>query len=163
MTIVHLMQGDVPGLVDDAVQLGFLPQDVDRSTLTPVLQKIFDDAQLAVTQQIKDEAKFQFRAVQGRRKQFWAVSFDLNKIFYMYPFLVPDYFALITRAMIVLEGIAVTGDPNFDLFKAAYPYSLKRAIHLFGYGGIKQIASEAASRMMDLGLENESAMLMKGL
>ena len=30
MTIVHLMQGDVPGLVDDAVQLGFLPQDVDR-------------------------------------------------------------------------------------------------------------------------------------
>eukprot|EP00088_Acartia_fossae_P069780 TRINITY_DN9198_c0_g1_i12.p1 TRINITY_DN9198_c0_g1~~TRINITY_DN9198_c0_g1_i12.p1 ORF type:complete len:172 (+),score=36.32 TRINITY_DN9198_c0_g1_i12:25-516(+) len=163
MTIVHLMQGDVPGLVDDAVQLGFLPQDVDRSTLTPVLQKIFDDAQLAVTQQIKDEAKFQFRAVQGRRKQFWAVSFDLNKIFYMYPFLVPDYFALITRAMIVLEGIAVTGDPNFDLFKAAYPYSLKRAIHLFGYGGIKQIASEAASRMMDLGLENESAMIMKGL
>ena len=30
MTIVHLMQGDVPGLVEDAVQLGFLPQDVDR-------------------------------------------------------------------------------------------------------------------------------------
>ena len=24
--------------------------------------------------------------------------------------------------MIVLEGIAVTGDPAFDLFKAAYPY-----------------------------------------
>ena len=38
--------------------------------------------------------------------------------------LVPDYFALITRAMIVLEGIAVTGDPEFDLFKAAYPYRL---------------------------------------
>jgi hypothetical protein len=35
---------------------------------------------------------------------------------------VPAYFALITRAMIVLEGIAVTGDPEFDLFKAAYPY-----------------------------------------
>ena len=35
---------------------------------------------------------------------------------------VPDYFALITRAMIVLEGIAVTGDPDFDLFRAAYPY-----------------------------------------
>merc|ERR1719206_184004 len=68
-----------------------------------------------------------------RRKQFWAVSFDLNKIFYLYPFLVPEYFALITRAMIVLEGIAVTGDPDFDLFKSAYPYSLKRAVSLFGY------------------------------
>jgi hypothetical protein len=29
---------------------------------------------------------------------------------------VPDYFALLTRAMIVLEGIAVTGNPDFDLF-----------------------------------------------
>ena len=38
-----------------------------------------------------------------------AVSYDLNKVFFEYPFLVPDYFALITRAMIVLEGIAVTG------------------------------------------------------
>jgi len=163
MTIVHLMQGDVPGLVEDAVQLGFLPQDVDRSSLTPVLQKIFDDAQIAVTNQIKDGAKLQFKAVQSRRKQFWAVSFDLNKIFYLYPFLVPDYFALITRAMIVLEGIAVTGDPEFDLFRAAYPYSLRRAVNLFGYTGIKQIATEAASRMMEMGLEKESAVIMKGL
>ena len=52
-----------------------------------------------------------------KRNQFWAVSRDLNKVFFDYPFLVPDYFALITRAMIVLEGIAVTGDPEFDLFK----------------------------------------------
>ena len=29
-TIVHLMQGDVPGLVEDAIQLGFLPEDVDK-------------------------------------------------------------------------------------------------------------------------------------
>ena len=28
-----------------------------------------------------------YKAVSGRRKQFWAVSFDLNKIFYLYPFL----------------------------------------------------------------------------
>ena len=29
-TIVHLMQGDVPGLVEDAIELGFLPEDVDK-------------------------------------------------------------------------------------------------------------------------------------
>ena len=28
-----MVQGDVPGLVEDAVQLGFLPQDVDRYTV----------------------------------------------------------------------------------------------------------------------------------
>ena len=163
-TIVHLMQGDVPGLVQDAVELGFLPEDVDRDSLTPVLQKVFDSAQLALTDQIKEGLTF--RAVQGRRKQFWAVSFDLNKIFYLYPFLVPDYFALITRAMIVLEGIAVTGDPNFDLFRSAYPYSLRRAVSLFGYTGVVKIAKEATAKMTELGIQGvgeEGEMALKNL
>ena len=30
---------------------------------------------------------------------------------------------VITRAMIVLEGIAMTGDPEFDPFISAYPYA----------------------------------------
>jgi len=150
-TIVHLMQGDVSGLVDDAVELGFLPTDVDRLSLTPVLQKVFDSAQLAITDQVKE--KFTFKAIQGRRKQFWAVSGDLNKIFYLYPFLVPDYFALITKAMIVLEGIAVTGDPDFDLFRAAYPYSLKHAISLFGYKGVAEIAQQATVKLLQMGVE----------
>jgi len=151
-TIVHLMQGDVPGLVEDAIELGFLPEDVDKSSLTPVLQQVFDSAQLAVTDQVK--SGLTFRAVQGRRKQFMAVSFDLNKIFYTYPFLVPDYFALITRAMIVLEGIAVTGDPEFDLFKAAYPYSLRRAVKLFGLGGVASLAQEVSGRLRELGMDD---------
>merc|ERR1711978_39357 len=151
-TIVHLMQGDVPGLVEDAIQLGFLPEDVDKASLTPVLQSVFDSAQLAVSDRVK--GGLTYKAIQGRRKQFWAVSFDLNKIFYTYPFLVPDYFALITRAMIVLEGIAVTGDPDFDLFKAAYPYSLKRAVKLFGLGGVASLAKEVTGRLKDMGMED---------
>jgi len=150
MTLVHLMQGDVPGLVEDAVGLGFLPEDVDRASLSPVLQRVFDSAQLAVTDQVK--AGLSFRAVQSRRKQFWAVSADLNRVFYLYPFLVPDYFALITRAMIVLEGIAITGDPQFDLFRSAYPYSLRRAVKVFGYSGVATLAREAGARLLELGL-----------
>merc|ERR1711923_31170 len=148
-TIVHLMQGDVPGLVEDAIELGFLPADVDKTSLTPTLQAVFDSAQLAVTAEVKNGLTY--KAIQGRRKQFMAVSFDLNKIFYLYPFLVPDYFALITRAMVVLEGIAVIGDPNFDLFKSAYPYSLRRAISLFGYSGVVKIAQEASTKMREMG------------
>jgi len=150
MTIVHLMQGDVSGLVEDAVQLGFLPKDVNRETLVPVLQHVFDSAQLAVTDQVR--AGLQFQAIQSRRKQFWAVSMDLNRIFYLYPFLVPDYFALITRAMIVLEGIAITGDPNFDLFRSAYPYSLRRAVSVFGYRGVAELAREATKLLGEMGL-----------
>merc|ERR550532_890633 len=150
-TIVHLMQGDVPGLVEDAIELGFLPENVDKTSLVPTLQKVFDSAELAVTEQV--QSGLTYKAIQGRRKKFWAVSFDLNKIFYLYPFLVPDYFALITRAMIVLEGIAVTGDPDFDLFKTAYPYSLNRAIQLFGYSGVVNLAREAVSKLRVVGIE----------
>jgi len=163
-TIVHLMQGDVPGLVQDAIELGFLPENVDKESLTPTLQKVFDSAQLALTDQVKQGLTF--KAIQGRRKQFWAVSFDLNKIFYLYPFLVPEYFALITRAMIVLEGIAVTGDPDFDLFKSAYPYSLKRAVSLFGYSGVVKIAKEASTKMVEMGMQGlgeESDNILKSL
>merc|ERR1712192_98709 len=151
------MQGDVSGLVEDAVQLGFLPKDVDRDTLVPVLQRVFDSAQLAVTDQVR--AGLQFQAIQSRRKQFWAVSMDLNRIFYLYPFLVPDYFALITRAMIVLEGIAITGDPSFDLFRASYPYSLRRAVSVFGYRGVVELAREATKLLGEMGLPTPKAAL----
>lgn len=151
MTLLHLMQGDVTGLVQDAVELGFLPEDVDRASLIPILQRVFDSAQLAVTDQMKDQLKF--RAIQSRRKQFWAVSADLNRVFYLYPFLVPEYFALITRAMIVLEGIAITGDPQFDLFRAAYPYSLRIAVKMFGYQGVATLAKEATHKLLELGIQ----------
>ncbi len=146
LAIVHLMQGDVPGLVNDAINLGFLPTDVDKIKLLPALQKIFDDAQLAMKEEARLEAinQTKYKAVVTRRKKFMAVSNDLNLVFFKYPFLVPDYFALITRAMIVLEGIAVTGDPEFDLFNSAYPYAFRRAINLFGLGNLSTIAKEAA-------------------
>lgn len=149
VTIVHLMQGDVGGLIQDAIALQFLPADVNVGKLQPELQKVFDSAQLAMEAEFRQEqlAKTQYKAVVTRRKRFMAVSYDLNKIFFEYPFLVPDYFALITRAMIVLEGIAVTGDPSFDLFNSAYPYALKRAVSLFGVSNMSQIAQEAITQM----------------
>lgn len=118
------------------------------------LQSIFDSAQIAVQEEIRNVTSFggrsRFKAVASRRKKFWAVSRDLNKVFFEYPFLVPDYFALITRAMIVLEGIAVTGDPEFDLFAASYPYAFKRAVSVFGMKNLSEIAKEAAMARLNM-------------
>ena len=72
LAIVHLMQGDVSGLLDDSIELGFLPKDINKDTLLPALQKIFDDAQLAIKEEAKNQLKF--KAVQTRRKRFMAVS-----------------------------------------------------------------------------------------
>ena len=137
--VVHLIQGAVPALIDDAVALDFLPADVDKEALYPVLSRVFEDARLAA------RASPDVAAVKKRRKEFAAVSADLNDIFFNYPFRVPDFFALITRALIILEGIAISGDPDFDIFKAAYPHGLRRAEQIFGRQGLAEISAAAAA------------------
>ena len=54
----------------------------------------------------------------------------------------PEYFALITRALIVLEGIALTGDKDFDLFQAAYPHAAAHAARLFGARDLSRMLGE---------------------
>ena len=103
-----------------------------------VLQKLYDNAT-----NLRNDHTTEFGIITNRNKRFMAVSYELNKIFFVFPFCVPDYFALLTRAMIVLEGIAVTGNPDFDLFSSAYPYAFKRAVNLFGFSDLSQIAAEA--------------------
>jgi len=153
LAIVHLMQGDVPELLNDAVELGFLPKDLDMTELKDVLGRVFKSAQIvdlaSSTYPFANKNSEKYTSIASRRKKFWAVSNDLNKIFFDYPFLVPNYFALITRAMIVLEGIAVTGDPDFDLFSSSYPYAFKTAINVFGVKNLTEIAKEVVKARLN--------------
>eukprot|EP00940_MAST-03C_sp_MAST-3C-sp2_P002271 g2271.t1 len=137
--IVHLMAGDVVGLLEDAIELGFLPENVDRERLLPALRKIFDEARLAA-EEFRGASSFRSKE---RRLQFRNVSEDLNDIFFTHPFVVPPYFALITRALIVLEGIAVSGDPRFDIFEASYPFAKRHAFRLFGWSDLALLAATA--------------------
>merc|ERR1719215_488291 len=81
-----------------------------------------------------------------RKMNFAAISDELNDIFFEFPFSVPDYYALVTRALATLEGIALVGDPNFDIFWAAYPYALSRAISLLGPRRASGLLSAATAR-----------------
>ena len=59
---------------------------------------------------------------------FQEVAADLAQITFDYPFRIPPYFALIIRAIGVLEGIALVGNPDFALVDEAYPYISKRLL-----------------------------------
>ena len=139
-----MMQGDVHGMIEDSMALGFLPMDVDLGVLEPELQHLYDQAQVPQIIQAVAVGGSAYKAVVTRRKRMLAISYDLNKFFFKYPFMIPDYFALLIRSMVVLEGIAVTGDPAFDLFSSAYPYALRRAVKAFGLKNTSTIALEAA-------------------
>ncbi|CAM8893388.1 unnamed protein product [Rhodiola kirilowii] len=53
---------------------------------------------------------------------FQELAADLAQITFDYPFRIPPYFALIIRAIGVLEGIALVGNPEFAIVDEAYPY-----------------------------------------
>ena len=156
--LVHLMRGEVEALVEDAVTLRFLPADVDRAALLPPLKRVFARGKLAAAElesvRRGGEGARQgvtqgagagggYGAIESKRAQFSAISRELNQIFFEFPFTVPEYFALITRALIVLEGIAISGDKDFDLFQAAYPYAARHAARLFGTSQIASMLGEA--------------------
>lgn len=149
--VVHLLNGDLPELLHDAAQLGFLPNDPyyqlagheggwawrgQDALLVAELGELLEEALLTG----RDAA-----SSQRRRAQLRAVSGRLNRLFFDYPFTVPDYFALITRALIVLEGIALVGDPDFDIFAAAHPHAARRVGRLLGTRGAAAVAFAAHS------------------
>jgi len=37
LSIVHMMQGDMAGMIEDAIELDFLPRDVDKPRLEKVI------------------------------------------------------------------------------------------------------------------------------
>ena len=133
-------------LIEDAVNLEFLPEDVDVAALLPVLEKVYNEGKLKAVE-AGGLSRDRFRSVE-RRKQLKSISKELNQIFFEFPFTVPAYFALITRALITLEGIALTGDPRFDIFQASYPFAKHRAVQLFGVSNVARIV-----RMSSLPLE----------
>ncbi|GBG26384.1 Protein ACTIVITY OF BC1 COMPLEX KINASE 3, chloroplastic [Hondaea fermentalgiana] len=139
--ILHLMQGDVPGLIDDAVELGFLPTDVDRQAVLVDLQRVLEDSKVKASDLISGR----YKAIEGRRRKFKEVSRELNAVFFKHPFVVPEYFALLTRALIVLEGIAVVGDPEFDIFSSAYPYAMRRGAQVFDRKDLMDLLRETGS------------------
>lgn len=120
--IVHLISGDFDTLIKhDAKKLGFLPINYDTTEIQPILSKILSDGLLGGGSNLHI-----------RKQKLMEISNELNEVFFKYPFSVPPFFALITRGLGLLEGIALNGDPEFDIFRASYPYAKRRARQLFG-------------------------------
>lgn len=111
--IAHLVHRDYESIVEDFVTLDFIPPGVDLNPILPVLAKVFDQA---------------LEGGGAKSINFQELAADLAQITFDYPFRIPPYFALIIRAIGVLEGIALVGDPEFALVDEAFPYISKRLL-----------------------------------
>ena len=138
--LTHLLYRDFDTLVDkDSKDLGFLPEDFDTEPIKPILIKVLNGGLLEAGSDMK-----------MRKRKFLEISSELNEIFFKYPFQVPPFFALVTRGLGLLEGIALTGDPNFDIFQASLPYvASRRTVSLLWSGssakGGKSVNTEAGT------------------
>lgn len=119
--IAHLIHRDYDAIVKDFVKLGFIPDGVNLQPILPVLAKVFDQA---------------LEGGGAKNLNFQELASDLAQITFDYPFRIPPYFALIIRAIGVLEGIALVGNSDFAIVDEAYPYiaqvhSYGTTVHLF--------------------------------
>jgi aarF domain-containing kinase len=126
--IWHLLQRDFSALVHhDTKALGFLPESFDTTQLLPILTKILT---VGLLDGNDNEQGFSLSNLRHRHRKLREISQELNEVFFAYPFTVPPFFALVTRGLGILEGIALQGDPAFDIFQAAAPYARRRAMQM---------------------------------
>ncbi|KAH7573075.1 hypothetical protein JRO89_XS03G0063400 [Xanthoceras sorbifolium] len=111
--IAHLIHRDYGAIVKDFVKLDFIPEGVNLEPILPVLAKVFDQA---------------LEGGGAKNFNFQELASDLAQITFDYPFRIPPYFALIIRAIGVLEGIALVGNSDFALVDEAYPYIAQRLL-----------------------------------
>ncbi|BDA45558.1 Uncharacterized protein sll0005 [Coccomyxa sp. Obi] len=111
--ISHLIHRDYEAIVQDFVTLDFIPKGTDLSPILPVLARVFDQA---------------LEGGGAKNINFQELAADLAQITFDYPFRIPPYFALIIRAISVLEGIALVANPDFAIVDEAYPYVAKKLL-----------------------------------
>jgi predicted unusual protein kinase regulating ubiquinone biosynthesis (AarF/ABC1/UbiB family) len=110
--VVHLINRDFAGLAQDFVDLGFLNPSTDLTPIIPALEEVLGGA-------LGDNVgSFNFKAITDR----------FSELMYAYPFRVPARFALIIRAVVSQEGLAMRLDPSFRIIRVAYPYVARRLL-----------------------------------
>lgn len=126
---LHVVKKQYRVLIDDFVAMGFLPEDADRDSLCRELTPIIDQ-----------------RFAEGlTRVRFRKMLFDFSEVVWRYPFRLPTEFTYIMRALLTLEGVALTIDPEFNFIESALPFAqrlmLKESGAVFRQALLKEVFS----------------------
>ena len=110
--VVHLINRDFEALAKDFQSLGFLAPNANLKPIVPALEEVLGGS-------LGDEVgSFNFKAITDR----------FSELMYDYPFRVPARFALIIRAVVSQEGLALRLDPEFRIIAVADPYVARRLL-----------------------------------
>ncbi len=111
-TIVHLINQEYLLMAKDFQKLGFLTKEQDLEQLVEPLKEVLGGSFGS------EVGNFNLKNVTDK----------FSKLMYDYPFRVPSRFALIIRAVVSQEGLALRLDPKFKILNIAYPYIAKKLL-----------------------------------
>lgn len=109
---LHLVNRDFDALGKDFVTLGLLPATAQKDEVTKALTGVFQDA---VSKGV-------------RSISFGDLSGNLGRTMYKFKFQIPSYFSLVIRSLAVLEGIALSFDPNYKVLSSSYPWIARKVL-----------------------------------
>ncbi|XP_012089889.1 uncharacterized aarF domain-containing protein kinase At1g71810, chloroplastic isoform X2 [Jatropha curcas] len=109
---LHLVNRDFDALSKDFITLGLLPPIADKEAVTIALTGVFQNA-----------------VEKGVRNiSFGDLLGNLGTTMYKFKFQIPSYFSLVIRSLAVLEGIAVSFDPNYKVLGSTYPWIARKVL-----------------------------------
>lgn len=165
--IIHLANRDYRSLVDDFINLEILPADCDRAKVEPLMDKALTPyVKGGGAQRYEQELKKIYKmdgTLSSTAGGFQAMTQDALTVLNDIPFSIPAYFALLGRAIVTLEGIALTGDPEYGIIMEAYPFisrkllredrpaiqkALQQVLYTAGGGGIDGMSGVRLSALL---------------
>eukprot|EP00548_Thalassiothrix_antarctica_P010160 CAMPEP_0194152572 /NCGR_PEP_ID=MMETSP0152-20130528/53072_1 /TAXON_ID=1049557 /ORGANISM="Thalassiothrix antarctica, Strain L6-D1" /LENGTH=706 /DNA_ID=CAMNT_0038857209 /DNA_START=491 /DNA_END=2611 /DNA_ORIENTATION=- len=114
--VIGLQNKDLPLITENLLKLGFLSDTTQLDQLVPRLRK----ALLKSTGGTGKASDVNFAALQGELDEISREN--------VLEFNTPPFFTIIIRSLTILEGMALSADPNFRLVRGSYPYVLRQLL-----------------------------------
>lgn len=106
-TVLGLVNKDIAMVINNMKELKFFPPETDSEVVVSALSN-------ALAKSTKDG--------QGSSLNFTKLNSNLEGISTLLPFRLPPFYTLIIRSLTILEGLAISVDPSFQLVRGAYPF-----------------------------------------
>ena len=131
--VIHLANKDYASLVDDFMNLKILPEDSNRAAIIPLMDKALSPyVKGGGAKKYEEELKKLYGMEEGSMQSqvggFQAMTQDALTVLNDIPFSIPPYFAILGRAIVTLEGVALTGNPEYGIIMESYPFIARRLL-----------------------------------
>ena len=136
-TVLAAVRQDVDGIINGFYELGILDPDVDRGTVRDAAQQLMGVA-------LRDDMS---------PRQMQRIVEDVLRTFYEWPLMLPPDLVYFGRAAVLVEGIGLRYDPDFNAIATARPVVARSAGRLMQ--GL--LSTDGRARVTDWSLEAATA------